>query len=98
MNTPSHPTPSLLSPLDSPVVARHAFLTDNAGELLPIYRLTSEACPVCPRRPQSVLGIAFTSRDARSETVQCLTCDYQLTRPVKDPPGRKMNQGTASTT
>lgn len=78
---------------DKKPVAHHAYLTDASGGLLPLYELTTERCPSCPRHRNGVLGIVFTSKDKRSQTVQCTLCDYSLTRPYRDPPGRKMNSG-----
>lgn len=81
---------------DRPVVARHDYLTDAGGAPLGVYRLTGERCPLCPPiKKSSVLGTTYTSADGRAETVQCLACDYSVTRPFRDAPGRRMNQGQA---
>ena len=79
---------------DRKPVTHHFFLTDASGGLLPIYQLTGEKCPLCPPiRKEAVLGVTYSSADGRSETVGCCFCDYQTTRSVRDPLGRRMNQG-----
>lgn len=72
-------------------VAFHKYLTDSSGGLLAVFRLTNERCPQCALGGQ--LGIHSESRDGRSETVVCLTCDYTLTRPHVPPAGKRMNDG-----
>lgn len=89
-----YPDPSGKQP-----IAFHSYLTNASGAPLPIFRMTygPEKCPQCPPiKPTAVLGV--THEDQRSETVQCLACDYVLTRPKKDPPGRKMNQSAGGDT
>lgn len=82
------------APQEQKPVAFHAYLTDSSGGRLPIFRLLQERCPECGRaHPDAQLGITFETRDGRAETVQCLKCDYSITRPRRDPPGRKMNSG-----
>lgn len=90
-----------LDPTERKPAAYHAYLTDSSGAALPIWRLTEERCVHCPPRQDpatgqikyAVLGVTFETNDGRAETVQCLSCDYSMTRPRKDPPGRRMNQG-----
>lgn len=74
-------------------VAFHRYLTDQSGAPLGVIRMTGEVCAVCSPANRGKLGIVFDSPDGRSEQVQCLSCDYTLTRPKKDPPTRRMNQG-----
>lgn len=82
-------------PEEQQPVAFHEYLTDASGGRLPVYRLCNEYCPECGRTRKGVLGVTFETRDGRAETVQCLKCDYTLTRPKRDPPGRRMNQGNS---
>lgn len=81
-------------------VAFHAYLTGPSGELLGVYRLLPEYCTLCPPKVgengklvRAQLGVIHETKDGRAETVQCLACDYSLTRPRRDPPGRRMNGG-----
>jgi hypothetical protein len=71
-------------------VAFHQYLTDGSGAPMPIFRFLHEPCPDCA---SGALGVTFDTPDGRAETVQCLRCDYALTRPKRDPPERRMNQG-----
>lgn len=88
------------TPTDRKPVAFHAYLTESGGGALPIFRLLPERCENCPpfKNPatglieRAQLGVTHDSPDGRAETVQCLRCDYSLTRPRRDPPGRRMNQ------
>jgi hypothetical protein len=71
----------------------HRYLTDSAGALLKFERMLDELCSVCnPNSRGAKLGI-LSERD-RSETVQCEACDFQQTRPKKNAPGKRMNDGT----
>ena len=80
--------------MDKPAVAFHTYLKDGLGNPMSVYRMTSERCPACsPATKEARLGVTHESNDKRHETVICLYCDFVLTRPFRDPPGRKMNAG-----
>jgi hypothetical protein len=70
----------------------HRFLKDQSGRPIEFKRMTSERCPTCGVAHKACLGVIFETDTA--ETVQCENCDYAVTRPKRDPPGRRMNQRT----
>jgi len=78
-------------PMNAEGQVLHANLTDGCGTAITFVRMTEEPCPVCFSPHGGRIGILFET--TTSETVHCQRCDYTLSRPHRDAPGRKMNQG-----
>lgn len=71
----------------------HQYLTLGNGQPLKFLRLTEEPCPVCNRGPKRTAMMALL-HDGPTETVHCIACDHQETRPQKkSPKQRPMNSG-----
>lgn len=86
--------------LGDPPIAYHAYLTDASGGRLPLFRWTDEVCTMCAPRfntagvlERARIGVTFSSRDGRAETIQCTACDFSMTRPRRLPANKRMNDG-----